>query len=151
MDVGSEGGATMSFQKLHPAFAAMTFRHAVCIVLLSLGCALPAHAQTIATLKGHQHTITSLAYAPDGKTIASGSKDETVILWDVAQKKPRATLGGHKDMVITVRFAPDGKTLGSVSHDNRIFLWDVATGAKIGDLFGHDKDVRGLAFHPHGV
>ena len=70
------------------------------ILILASGAA--AHSQVIATLKGHKHTITSLAWAPDGKTLASGAKDETVILWDLADMKPRATLGGHKDMVITV-------------------------------------------------
>src|SRR5262245_5384213 len=122
----------------------MGFRHLILGVFVFLGCLLSAHGQTLATLKGHKHTITCLAWAPDARTIASGSKDETVILWDVAQKKPRATLGGHKDMVITVRFSPDSKTLASVSHDSRILLWDVATGNKIGELKGHDKDVRGL-------
>src|SRR5438034_1127360 len=80
--------------------------------LMALGFAVSSgHAQTIATLKAHQHTITSLAWSPDGKTVASGSKDETVLLWDLDKKTPRAKLGGHKDMVITVRFAPDSKTV----------------------------------------
>ena len=109
------------------------------IVVMLVGI-LPAAAQTIATLKGHKHTITSLAYAPDGKTLASGSKDQTVILWDLAGKKPRATLGEHKHMVITVRFSPDSKTVASVSHDNVILLWDAASGVKIGSLKGHDQD-----------
>jgi WD40 repeat protein len=98
----------------------------------------PAAAQTIATLKTHKHTITSLAYAPDGKSLASGSKDQTVILWDLAGMKPRATLAGHKDMVITVRFSPDSKTVASVSHDDLILLWDAANGDKLGSLHGHD-------------
>ena len=122
-----------------------------CTFTLILATAATAHAQTVATLKGHKHTITSIAFAPDGKTLASGSKDETVILWDLADKKPRATLGGHKDMVITVRFSPDSKAVASVSHDNLILLWDAANGDKLSSLKGHDKDVRGLAFHPDGT
>src|SRR5579862_9115145 len=105
-------------------------------LLLFLVLPLPAHAQTIATLKGHKHTITCLTYSPDGKTLASGSKDETVILWDIEPRKPRATLGGHKDMVITVRFSPDSKILASVSHDPFILLWDAVSGDKIGVLKG---------------
>src|SRR4051794_14147196 len=87
---------------------------AILIFLIAPTIVASVHAQSIATLKGHKHTITALAWSPDGKTLASGAKDETVILWNVADKTPRATLGGHKDMVITVRFSPDSRTLASV-------------------------------------
>ena len=101
----------------------MSRQSVVAAVIVMLVGIAPAAAQTIATLEGHKHTITSLAYAPGGKTLASGSKDQTVILWDLAGKKPRATLGGHKEMVVTVRFSPDSKTVASVSNDNLIVLW----------------------------
>ena len=55
-------------------------RHPLAILVVLL-VASAVHAQNFATLKGHSHTITCLAYAPDGKTLASGSKGETVILW----------------------------------------------------------------------
>jgi len=116
----------------------MSRQNVVASVIVMLVGIVPATAQTSATLKGHKHTITSLAHAPDGKTLASGSKDETVILWDLTGKKPRATLAGHKDMVITVRFSPDSKTVASVSHDDLILLWDAANGDKLGSLHGHD-------------
>src|SRR3954454_22036897 len=92
------------------------------LALLATGPAGDARAP----LKGHQHTITCLAFAPDGRLLASGSKDTTVRLWDLATGQPVATLEGHVDMVTAVAFAPDGKTLASCSHGNVIHLWDAA-------------------------
>src|SRR5262249_38615562 len=121
----------------------------VCCLLspLSIGS---APAQVVATLKGHKHTITCLAFSPDGKTLASGGKDGSVLLWDVASGRARAPPPDHKDMVTAVAFTPDGKTLASCSHDSDISLWDTVTGKRTATLTGHQKDVRGLAFSPDG-
>ena len=62
---------------------------------------------------------------PDGKTLASGSYDKLVKLWDVANGKEIATLEGHKAAVRAVAFAPDGATLASASADQTIKLWDI--------------------------
>src|SRR5438309_1868007 len=90
---------------------------------------LSAHQPKLrATLQGHKSMVFSVAYSPDGKTLASGSNDATIRLWDVATGKERATLQGHKDLVRSVAYSPDGKTLASGSNDATIRLWDVATG-----------------------
>ena len=51
--------------------------------------------QERAVLKGHGGGVNCLAFSADGKTLATGSGDETVMLWDVATAKERATLRGH--------------------------------------------------------
>src|SRR5580693_4178779 len=83
------------------------------------------------TLKGHTRQVTSVAYSPDGKTLASGSREGISKLWDVATGKELATLNSHNSWVKSVAFSPDGKTLASGSGhlpSAEIKLWDVATG-----------------------
>ena len=69
--------------------------------------------------------VESVAFVPDGKTLASGSDDKTVKLWDVGAGRELRTLSRHSDLVWSVAFAPDGKTLASGSEDGTIRLWGV--------------------------
>ncbi len=69
--------------------------------------------------------------SPDGKTLASGSFDKTIKLWNLETGKEIHTLTGHDYAVKSVSFSPDGKTLASGSDDNKIKVWDVEKGKKI--------------------
>jgi WD40 repeat protein len=70
--------------------------------------------------------VETLAFSPDGKTLASAGRDQSIILWDVATGQPLGQpLTGHEEWVTSVAFAPDGQTLASGSYDTTIILWEV--------------------------
>jgi WD40 repeat protein len=101
-------------------------------------------------LKGHQGEVCSVAFSPDGKTIVSGSADNTIRLWDTTGKPIGQPLQGHQGEVCSVAFSPDGKTIVSGSRDKTIRLWDT-TGKPIGQpLKGHQGEVCSVAFSPDG-
>ncbi len=102
------------------------------------------------TLIGHTAAVFSIAFSPDGKTIASGSLDSTIRLWDVATSKHLHTLIGHTSDIQSVSFSPDGQTLASGSSDKTIRLWDVATSRHLHTLIGHTSDIQSVSFSPDG-
>ncbi|WP_445638558.1 WD40 domain-containing protein [Nostoc sp. DSM 114161] len=102
------------------------------------------------SLEGHSSSVISVGFSPDGKTLASGSFDKTIKLWDVSTGKAIKTLTGHSSSVISVGFSPDGKTLASGSFDKTIKLWDVSTGKAIKTLTGHSSSVISVGFSPDG-
>src|SRR4029453_12327444 len=76
-------------------------------------------------LPGHMGSVMAVAFSPDGKTLASSSRDQTVKLWDVVTGTLQQTLAGHADDVYAVEFSGDGKLLASGSGDTTIKLWEV--------------------------
>src|SRR5262249_48617327 len=75
-----------------------------------------------AQLEGHREMIFSLSFAPDGRTMASGSMDGTVRLWDLPTGKEIGRLEGHSGWVLSIAFAPDGKTLASSGIDTTVLV-----------------------------
>ncbi|MEG4589387.1 AAA-like domain-containing protein [Microcoleus sp. MOSTC5] len=102
------------------------------------------------SLEGYSNSVFSVAFSPDGKTLASASGDNTIKLWNLQTGKPIATLTGHSLLVRSVAFSPDGKTLASASADNTIKLWNLQTGKPIATLTGHRNEVTSIAFSPDG-
>jgi RNA polymerase sigma factor (sigma-70 family) len=82
--------------------------------------------QEVARLDGHTGLTYQVRFSPDGKTLATTSKDNTVRLWDVPSGMPRATLRGHARPARGIAFLPDG-TLVSAGWDGVLRFWDVET------------------------
>src|SRR6202050_3433430 len=100
----------------------------------------------------HTQGVTSTAFSPDGKHIASGSVDNTIRVWDVQSVYVVAgPFEGHTQEVTSVAFSPDGKHIASGSNDNTIRVWDVQSGNVVAGPFeGHTQGVRSVAFSPDG-
>jgi WD40 repeat protein len=102
-------------------------------------------------LLGHKGPVTSVAFSPDGREVASGSADETVQLWDSATGQPGQTLKWDNDRVWCVAFSPDGKLLASGSEDKIVRLWAIALQLRATRwrmLKGHTHSVRSVVFSP---
>jgi WD40 repeat protein len=104
-------------------------------------------------LHGHPDRVRAVAISPDGTIIASGSRNNSIILWDAATGKPAlAPLEGHTGSINSLAFSPDGGTLVSGSADGTLRRWNPATGEPMGEpLEGHDDAVWSVAFSPDGA
>ncbi|MDJ0799057.1 MAG: trypsin-like peptidase domain-containing protein [Calothrix sp. MO_167.B12] len=100
------------------------------------------------TMEGHTSVLNTVAFSPDGKTIASGSSDDTVKLWNL-QGKELQTLRSHSKPVFGVAFSPDGKTIASASWDKTVKLWNTQ-GQLLKTLEGHKSFVNSVVFSPDG-
>ena len=102
----------------------------------------------IATLLGHTDYVESVSFSSGG-TLASGSRDGAVKLWDVTTQTNVATLE-HNGWVSSVSFSPDGTILAS-GADRAVKLWDVTTRTNVATLEGHTIEVRSVSFSPDGT
>ncbi|MBI5624985.1 MAG: caspase family protein [Elusimicrobia bacterium] len=93
----------------------------------------------------------TVAFSPDGRTIAAGQWDGPIRLFDAASGGLKTTLSGHKSGANRVAFSPDGELLASGSDDKTARLWDLSSGKERAVLASHTKDVNAVGFSPDGA
>jgi hypothetical protein len=110
----------------------------------------------VTRLTGHTSAVEGVAISPNGHTLATGSDDKTVRLWDISTLHHPlllSTLTGHTNYVPSVAFNPDGRTLATASDDTTTHLWDVSDPrhpSSLGMLTGHTSGVNSVIFSPDG-
>ncbi|MCG9126218.1 hypothetical protein JT359_01335 [Candidatus Poribacteria bacterium] len=105
--------------------------------------------QLMFKVNGHSDYTWTLAFSPDGQTLATGGKDKVIHLWNVSDGNLRFTLTGHESRVDSLAFSPDGKTLASGS--GKLYLWDVETGKELNRIHGERRlSIDTLIYSPDG-
>jgi WD40 repeat protein len=110
--------------------------------------------EEVAVLRGHEGSVRTVTFSPDGLLLASGGGDTTVRLWAVGTWKPIHTFKGHLLGVSSLSFTPDGSTLASAAFPansravGEVKLWNVDTGRLRLNLGADARTV--VAFSPDG-
>ena len=106
----------------------------------------------------HRNRIYTLAFSPDGKSMAAGGGDKTVYVWKIPEIRPNAilkhdhpnTILKHDHVVSKLTFSRDGKLLASGDTSGKIYLWELKTGQRITTYNGHGVFISGLTFASDG-
>ncbi|XP_027203304.1 notchless protein homolog 1 [Dermatophagoides pteronyssinus] len=102
------------------------------------------------SLSGHSDAIVSVAFSPDGSSLATGSGDTTVRFWDVTTETPFRQCQSHKHWVLAISWSPDSVRLASADKNGLIYIWNAKTGEQMGGcLRGHKQWINGLAWEPY--
>jgi serine/threonine protein kinase len=101
--------------------------------------------------QGHNDRVVSVAFAPDGRRVASGSLDRTVSIWNVTTGKEICTCRGHEGRVRCVAFPPrSGEVVASGGQEGIVCVWDANSGKLLELHRGHKDAVLCVAFSPDG-
>jgi WD40 repeat protein/uncharacterized caspase-like protein len=115
-----------------------------------------ANARELPPMFGHELTINTITFSPDGKTLASGSSDKSIRLWDMLTGRQRSKISvANTEGIFSVAFSPNGKTLaaagqGPAGYENAVRLWDVASGEASQTLEGVEGFAHSVTFSTDG-
>ncbi|PSB25966.1 protein kinase domain-containing protein [Stenomitos frigidus] len=102
------------------------------------------------TLTDHSSWVRSVVIHPDATSIASGSGDRTIKIWDLATGALLRTLSANAGWVRAIAVSADGQTLANCNNDRRLVLWHWETGERLQTLDGHSDWARAVCFSPDG-
>jgi len=100
---------------------------------------------------GHSAPVSSARVAPDGRVLASGSYDRSLLLWDAESGEVLRALRGHTGLVNAIDWSPDGALLASASSDHGARVWHALSGRELTSLSGHRDDVNSVRWSPDGT
>ena len=103
----------------------------------------------LGSFEGHTKSISSLSLSPDGKTLATGSSDQTVKLWSFPDGEIRHTLQDRKKVVASVRISADGKWIAAGSYGGRAAVWSLS-GSELVAIKASRDNLSSIAFSPEG-
>lgn len=109
-----------------------------------------ADGTLVRTFEGHSDAVYGMALSPDGRTLATGSYDQKVKLWDTSVGAELAVLTGHNGAIFGLSFRPDGKVLASASADRTVKLWEVPSGKRLDTFSQPLKEQTLVTFSPDG-
>ncbi len=110
----------------------------------------PLRGKTQCIYRGHADTIHSVAWSPDGKYVASGSRDKTVQIWNASTGEKIFTYKNHTSYVYGAAWSPDGKRIASTSFGNA-HIWDASNGKSFLQYRQHTLWVYAIAWAPGGL
>ncbi|HEV7450380.1 MAG TPA: TIR domain-containing protein [Pseudonocardiaceae bacterium] len=118
---------------------------------------LLTNSRYFGALTGPTGPVNSMAFSPNGHTLATAGADQTVWLWDLTnphRPAPAATLTGHTGLVNSVAFSPDGHALATANSDRTVQVWDVSDPyypAPAATFTGRTGPVHGTALAPRNT
>ncbi len=104
----------------------------------------------VAVLAGHEDSVSSARFSPDGRHIVTASGDKAARIWDASTGKTLLSLTGHGAAVVSAQYSPDGTRVLTVSMDRTARVWDASSGRVLAVLVGHEDGLSSAQFSPDG-
>ena len=112
--------------------------------------AITLGAYALVNLRGHKFGVHGLAWAPDGRRLATVALDGATLLWDANTGEKLRVEPGRTTAVLSVAFSPDGHFYATVGRDQVVRVWDATSGEERRTYRGHTDAINGVAFRPDG-